>query len=206
MYARSSTIRGNPECLDAGIAYVRDKVMPAVGQMDGCVGLSMLVDRESGRCITTTAWADSEALRRSADAIRVLRLKAAEIMQGESEVDEWEIAVLHRMHGTHDGACVRLIWSRADPARMDEMVDAFRMSMIPRIEELPGFCSVSVMLDRANGRAATTVTYDDRDEMNRAQEQGMALRMDFHRQMGMEATEVAEFELVLAHLRVPETV
>jgi hypothetical protein len=206
MYARSSTIRGNPECLDAGIAYVRDKVMPAVGQMDGCVGLSMLCDREFGRCIVTTAWADSEALRRSADAIRVLRLKTAEIMQGDSEVDEWEIGVLHRMHGTHAGACVRLIWSRCDPTRMDEMIDEFRLGMIPRIEELPGFCSVSVMLDRTHGRAATTVTYDDRDSMNRAQEQGMALRMDFHRQMGMEATEVAEFELVLAHLRVPETV
>ena len=99
MYARSSTIRGNSECLDAGIAYVRDKVMPAVGQMDGCVGLSMLVDRESGRCIVTTAWADSEALRRSAEAIRVMRLKTAEIMQGDSEVNEWEIGVLHRMQG-----------------------------------------------------------------------------------------------------------
>ena len=40
MYARSTTVRGNPDAVDEGIAYVRDTVMPAVQQMDGCVGLS----------------------------------------------------------------------------------------------------------------------------------------------------------------------
>jgi quinol monooxygenase YgiN len=206
MYARSSTIRGNPERLDAGIAYVRDKVMPAVGQMDGCVGLSMLCEREFGRCIVTTAWADSEALRRSADAIKALRLKAAEIMQGESEVDEWEIAVMHRAHDTREGACARVVWSRCDPARMDSMIDTYRMGMLPRVEELPGFCSVSMMVDRAGGRVVRASIYDDRDDMIRTQEQAMDLRRAFHRQTGMEATEVAEFDVVLAHLRVPETV
>jgi quinol monooxygenase YgiN len=206
MYARSTTVRGKPEAVDDGIAYVRDKVMPAVQQMDGCVGLSMLCERETGRCIVTTAWADEEAMRRSAEGVVSMRQRAAEIMRGDAEVNEWEIAVLHRMHETPQDACVRLIWSQGDPAQMDRMIDAFRMTMISRIEELPGFCSVSVMVDRAKGRVATAVTYDNRDLMNRAQEQGMALRHEFNTRMGMEATEVAEFDLVLAHLRVPETV
>ena len=206
MYARSTTVRGNAQAMDDGIAYVRDKVMPAVQQMDGCVGLSMLAERETGRCIVTTAWADAEALHRSADGVMAMRARAAEIMGGDADVNEWEIAILHRMRETGDGACARVIWSRCDPGQMDRMIDAFRMSMISRIEELPGFCSVSCMVDRGTGRVATAVTYADRDSMNRAQEQGMALRTEFHRAMGMEATEVAEFDLVLAHLRVPETV
>ena len=206
MYARSSTVRGNPETVDDGMSYVRDKVMPAVQQMDGCVGLSMLADRESGRCIVTTAWADADALHRSAEGVMSMRNRFAEMMGGAAEVNEWEIAVLHRMHETHDGACARVIWSRCAPSDMDRMIDSFRMGMIPKIEELPGFCSVSVMVDRETGRVATAVGYDDRDAMNRAQEQAMALRHQFHTQMGMEMTEVAEFDLVLAHLRVPEMV
>ena len=206
MRARSTTVRGRRESVDDGIAYVRDTVMPAVQQMDGCIGLSMLADRMSGRCIVTTAWADAEALRGSAAGVAPLRQRAAEIMGGQVSVNEWEIAVLHRMHESGDGACTRVIWSRGDPARMDRVIDAFRMSMIARIEELPGFCSLSVMVDRANGRLATAVNYDDREQMNRAQEQGMALRHQFNSQMGLEATEVAEFDLAVAHLRVPETV
>jgi len=97
MYARSTTIHGNPQNLDEGIAFVRDTVMPAVQELDGCVGLSMLCDRDSGRCITTTAWADAEAMRRIADRVRDIRARAAEILGGVAEVDEWEIALLHRM-------------------------------------------------------------------------------------------------------------
>ncbi|MET0765182.1 MAG: hypothetical protein ABWY29_09975 [Blastococcus sp.] len=206
MYARSTTVRGNPEKLDDGIAYVRDKVMPAVQQMDGCVGLSMLVAHDSGRSITTTAWVDLAAMRRNAENIRPIREKTAELMGGSADVAEWEIAVLHRIHETHDGACARVIWTTGDPARVDETIDAFRMTMISRIEELPGFCSVSVMVDRQSGRSAIAVTYDDRDAMQQAQERGMALRREFNRHLGRETTEVAEFDVVLAHLRVPEKV
>ena len=83
MYARSTTVRGDPNSVDEGIAYVRDEVMPAVQRMDGCVGLSMLADRTSGRCIVTTAWADYDALRLSADGVKPMRQRAAEIMGGE---------------------------------------------------------------------------------------------------------------------------
>src|SRR5215217_8175489 len=56
MYARSTTIHGDPGSVDATTAYVRDEVMPAVRDMDGCVGLSMLTDSDTGRCIVTTSW------------------------------------------------------------------------------------------------------------------------------------------------------
>jgi len=206
MYARSTTVRGDPNSVDEGIAYIRDEVMPAVQRMDGCVGLSMLADRTSGRCIVTTAWADYDALRLSAEGVKPMRQRAGEIMGGEIAVNEWEIVVLHRMHEAREGACTRVIWSKGDPGQMDRVIDAFRMGMISRIEELPGFSSVSVMVDRARGRTATAVNYDNREQMNLAQEPGMALRHEFHQRMGLEAIEVAEFDLVLAHLRVPETV
>jgi quinol monooxygenase YgiN len=206
MYARSTTVRGTPEAMDDGIAYVRDKVMPTAGDMDGCVGLSMLADRESGRCVVTTSWADHEAMRRSADGVMALRRRAAEIMGGPAEVQEWEVAVMHRMHSAHHGACARVIWTEGDAAGLDQMVDNFRMGALPRVEELPGFCSASLMVDRDSGRAVVTVTYDSPQDMAASKDGGMAIRQEFNQQMNRSTTEVAEFELVLAHLRVPETV
>jgi heme-degrading monooxygenase HmoA len=206
MYARSTTVRGSPQSLDEGIAYLRDQVMPAVQGMDGCVGLSMLCDRDTGRSIATTAWQTEEAMHNSEGALHALRQRYADLMGGRPEVQEWEIAVLHRLHQAPDGACCRVIWSRGDPAEAQRVTDAFRMTLVPRMEELPGFCSVSLLVDRESGRSATAVVYESREAMNRATETARPMREEFNRQMGTEITEVAAFDLVLAHLRVPETV
>jgi quinol monooxygenase YgiN len=206
MYARSTTIRGNPQAMDDGIAYVRDKVMPEVQQMDGCVGLSMLVDRESGRCIVTTSWTDHEALRHSADGVVAMRQRAAEIMEGAAEVQEWEVALMHRLHSAHHGASARVIWHDGDPAGVDRMIDTFRMSVLPQLEELPGCCSASVMLDRGSGRSVVTTTYDSPQDMIAARDRAMQMRAEFMQQLLRTITEVAEFELVVAQLRLPETV
>ena len=206
MHARSTTIRGNPEAVEAGITYIRDRVMPAVQGMDGFIGLSMLVDRAGGRSIVTTAWSEADAMRGSAAGVKAMRRRAAEIMAGELEVEDWDIAVLHRKHPTHNGACAQVMWTSGEPGELDRLVDRFRMAMLPRMEELPGFVSVSLMIDRAGGRTATSVTYDCRQSMVEAEPPAMALRQEFARDLGLDVTEVAAFDVALAHLRVPETV
>ena len=206
MYARSSTVRGNAESIDAATTYLRDKLMPAVTGLDGFVGLSMLADRDTGRCIATTAWRDEPAMHDSESPLHQLRARFGEILGGRPEVQEWEIAALHRRRPSPDGAWCRMIWSRGNPADGQWAMDAFRTSLLPRMTELPGFCSVSVLIDRETGRAATATVYADRDAMNRATQPALSMREAFAQQMGGEITEVAELELVLAHLRVPETV
>jgi hypothetical protein len=48
--------------------------------------------------------------------------------------------------------------------------------------------------------------YEDRHAMHYSKGQAQAMREEFTEHMGMHITEVAEFDVVLAHLRVPETV
>jgi quinol monooxygenase YgiN len=206
MYARSTTTRGNPQMIDDAIAYLRDEVMPAVTAMDGCIGLSMMCDRDSGRCIATSAWDSEEAMHNSESGMHDMRMRYAQTMGSEPEVQEWEIAVLHRKHTAPEGAACRVLWSRGDPATADNVLETFRMAMLPKMEELPGFCSVSLLVNRETGVATTATVYESRDSMNRATEMAKPMREEFTRQMGGEITEVAEFDLVLAHLRVPETV
>jgi len=206
MYARSTTTRGNPQMIDDAIAYLRDEVMPAVTAMDGCIGLSMMCDRDSGRCIATSAWDSEEAMHNSESGMHDMRMRYAQMMGSEPEVAEWEIAVLHRKHTAPEGAACRVLWSRGDPATADNVLETFRMAMLPKMEDLPGFCSVSLLINRETGMATSATVYESRDSMNRATEMAKPMREEFTRQMGGEITEVAEFDLVLAHLRVPETV
>ena len=206
MYARTNTVRTDPRTIDEGIANVRDEVMPLVQGMDGCIGLSMLVDPDSGRCIVTTAWRTEEAMHASEEGVRASRERAAQIFGEMPTVAEWEIAVLHRMHETGDGARTRVIWGHTEPGHMDDLLSTFRMTTMPKMEELPGFASCNMMVNRGTGHTALAVTYDRPETMQQANDRAAELRREGSAAMGMEIDEVAEFELVLAHLRVPETV
>jgi quinol monooxygenase YgiN len=206
MYARSTTMRVRPEAVDDLTAFVRDDVMPMVTQLGGCVGVSALSDRETGRCIITSAWENQDAMHASADQVRPSRERAAERFGATPEVQEWEIAVLHRAHRAGDGACARVTWARTDAAHLDRVTDAYRESLMPWWEETPGFCSNSLMVDRRDGRCASAVVFEDRAAMAGTRDQFTTLREEFASRMGMEILEVAEFDLALAHLRVPETV
>ena len=206
MYARSTTMRVRPEAVDDLTAFVRDDVMPMVTQLDGCVGVSALSDRETGRCIITSAWETQDAMHASAERVRPSRERAAERFGATPEVQEWEIAVLHRAHRAGDGACARVTWARTDAAHLDRVTDAYRESLMPWWEETPGFCSNSLMVDRRDGRCASAVVFEDRAAMAGTRDQFTTLREEFASRMGMEILEVAEFDLALAHLRVPETV
>src|SRR4051795_13469537 len=108
MHAGSTTFRGEPGAIADGIAHVQDEVLPAVRQMDGCIGLSMLVDRHTGRCIVTTSWEGAETMRRSAEAVGSIRETIRTVHALETEVVEWEIGVLHRVREAPDGAAGRV--------------------------------------------------------------------------------------------------
>ena len=182
----------------------RDEVMPALGAMAGCVGMSLLTDRESGRCIATTAWENMAAMHASADQVRPLRARAAKAFSATTSVDEWQIAALHRDHSSGDGACVRATWLKARPDQLDQTVEFYKATVLPEIEQLDGFCSTSLMSDRATGRAVVSTTYDSKDAMERSRDAARSLRTALLRDLGADQLDVGEFELAIARLRVPE--
>jgi quinol monooxygenase YgiN len=205
VFARSTTVHANPASIDDGVEMVRAEVLPQVMQMDGCTGLSMMIDRDSGMCIVTTAWATADAMRASAAQVLPLRDRAAEVLGGEPpSVESWEIAMMHRERAAHEGACVRVGWLRVDPDRVDEMVEGFKHDALPRVEQLEGFVSGSLMVDRSTGRAVTSLCYESRDALDANRDEAQRIRDEGTAQMGVEVMDIREFELALAHLRVPE--
>ena len=104
MFARSTTINGDSGAIDAGIAYVRDQVMPMLSEMPGLRGAVddgrprvRPRDRHDLLGVAATRWTPRRPMSRDA------RAKAAEIMGGTPVVDEWEIAMMHREHEARDG-------------------------------------------------------------------------------------------------------
>ena len=202
MYARSTTIMGDPGSIQAGIDHVRDEILPTVTGMDGCLGMSLVVDRETGRCIATTSWETEEAISASRGPVTALRSRAAEILGGTSVVEEWEVAAMHRDHTSHEGCACRITWTKARD--LDTTVDFWRGTLLPRFEAMDGFCSASMLIDRAGGRTCGTVTFDSQAALEASRDKAATIRETAAREVGVEFLDIAEFELALAHLRVPE--
>ena len=205
MYARVTTIDADRQLLDAGAGYVRDEAMPMARRAEGCLGLSMLADRATGRCIVTTSWQDEEAVRASRADIAAFRDGTAGALGGEPRVEEWQIAAMHRVHEQHSGACSRVTWLRTAPGAVQRAVDAVRLSLMPKLDDLPGFCSVSVLTRPEDATAVATVSYDSWADLQEAAEGAREFREEFAPSLGIEVLDSADVDLLVAHLRVPET-
>jgi len=198
VYARSTTFNGMPSNIDAGIAFVENEVAPMLERIEGCRGLSMLVDRVTGQCIATSSWESEEAMRASDEQLRPIRDRGRDILGGSMQVDEWEIAVMHR---THHGECCRVSWLQGD---VDAMSEILRVGILPELEQTSGFCSASLLVNRSAGLGCATTVWESRAAMEESRASADEMRSRAADEARGEIVEVHEFDLAYAHLHVPE--
>jgi hypothetical protein len=205
MFVRTTEMQADPAKIDDGIAVVRDEIFPSVSDMSGCIGMSLLVNRGSARCIATTAWRSEADMRQSAEMVMPLRDRAEQSLGGRgTEVHQWEVAAVHRDHATPEGACARLTWLSGDPGTADRAIDTYKMAVLPRLSELAGFCSASLMIDRAAGRVVGTAVFDSRADLDATRDAAKGLRERVASELGATVDNVEEMEMAFAHLHVPE--
>jgi heme-degrading monooxygenase HmoA len=203
MYARTTVIRGDKKGIGEGMAYIRDEAMPQMRSMDGFVGISMLAEGVTGRCIVTSAWADAGAMEKHAEKMGQMRGRLVQSFHGEPDVDEWEIAVVHRVNPAGDGGHAHVTWARGD--QMEKLVEGYKNTLLPELEQLPGFRSISIMVDRDGGRLVSTVTFESPETLTRNRARAHELGDGLAAELGAEVTDRAEMDLLMAHLHVPET-
>lgn len=95
MYSRVITTK-SPPVDDAGpaVQFIRDVLLPASQGMDGYRGYVALFDKEKGKSITVTLWADEASEQRSDEPSRAARNQAVAAVGGEVvSVEQFEVAV-----------------------------------------------------------------------------------------------------------------
>jgi hypothetical protein len=204
MYAHSTTLSTDPSRVDDAVQFVQDEVLPAVTGLDGCLGLSLLLHRGHGRLVATTAWEDVGCMRASGERRRFA--ERDDLFLTRPEQQEWEIAVVHRARPVRPGAWARVAWMIGDPYDVDLQVDVYRMLAVPVLDEIDGFCSASLLIDRRAGRGVSSVTYENRAALDAGREQAVRMRKEAVSLTGVQVERSLEMQVALAHLRVPETV
>jgi len=198
VFARSTTFHGRPENVDAGIRYVENEAGPMLEKIDGCRGLSFIVDRAAGQCIATSSWDDEDAMLASGEQLHTIRERGRDILGGSMQIDTWEIAVMHR---THHGECCRVSWLEGD---LEAMTSVFRMAILPELEETAGFCSASLLVNRTSGIGCATTCWESRTAMGASRKAADQMRNRAADDAGGSILDVREYELAYAHLHVPQ--
>ena len=77
---------------------------------------------------------------------------------------------------------------------------------LPALEELEGFCSASLLVDRASGRGVAAATFDNAGAIEENKDQLDRIKATGSQEANAEVLDQCDLELAVAHLRVPELV
>ena len=88
----------------------------------------------------------------------------------------------------------------------DAAIEYFKSTILPDSEAFEGFCSMSLLVDRATGRGVSCTTFDSREAMERSRGDAESLKETRMKEAGATELDECEFEVAFAHLRVPELV
>ncbi len=161
MFTRTNTFEASPARLDDGLSFARDKVAPLVATLAGNRGMSVLLARDTGRCMVNSVWMTKEAMLASDTSLSSLREEGGRILGTPAAVEEWEIALMHERHPVEVGCGLRVTRVTFDPADADAVIDTIRTTTIPSLELLPGFCRMTFLIDRSGGKAMGIASFED---------------------------------------------
>ena len=135
---------------DAGIEFVKNEAGPMLDRIDGCRGLSMLVDRETGQCIATAQWESESAMQAADEQLPDPRTRPdilgapCRSTSGRSSPCTAPITAVWPLSWLQGGdldAMTERSGSDPSPARPD-----------------PGFCSASLLVNRSTGLGCATTS------------------------------------------------
>jgi heme-degrading monooxygenase HmoA len=169
MHVRVNTIKGATD-IDAGVAFLREKVVPKLNQQQGFRGLTASGDRSSGTVGVLTLWETEENMRASESAASKVRQEALGVIGGEVTVETFEQVVADVGDPPPAEGCSLLVRRvKMDPARVEDNIAYFKSEIVPRMKAAPGFRGVRNMIDRASGEGVVGTVWDDEASMKAAE-------------------------------------
>jgi heme-degrading monooxygenase HmoA len=199
MFARVNNVTGAKD-IDAGVAYLRDKVVPELQGQKGFQGLTMSGNRSTNEVGILGLWATLEDLEASDSTVAKLRKEAMNALGGEITVATME-QVVAEVTQPQDmvGHPLRIVRVKMDAAKVDEHVEFFRSTVLPELKATKGFLAVRNMVDRKTGNGSVGTIWTDEQSML-ANEATAEERRQLALARGVEISEPNYRTVLLSHL------
>ncbi|MEU6552153.1 hypothetical protein ABZ915_17985 [Streptomyces sp. NPDC046915] len=165
MFVRSIYATGDPAKIDAAIRALNSEGRDLLEERPGYRGAGVFVDRVLGKLLAVSWWESEEARRNSDEVMRERRGALLGPFAGTLAVDNAEVAVLHEIRQPRVGGGLRITRLEFEPADADLLADAFRASVVPRLEAMAGLARAALFIDRERGRGLVWALFTDRESL-----------------------------------------
>lgn len=203
MYARYTTVRGDPDKIDAAIEYVDGPCRAEVEATPGNLGFAVIADPDGGRIIGASYWDSAESLRASESALAGTRDQAASALRGRLEgIENFEVTLGLRRSIPERGALVRLARLRVDPARVGDAISLMREETAPRVKGADGLCSFQQLLDRETGAGVVVSCWETKEAAEAFWPVAQRLRERASERAGVRFEQLDDFVMIRSTVRL----
>lgn len=173
MYLRVTAFKSDAAKLEAGIAYFKDKVVPAMKKGPGFLGATCVVDRGKATGAASTLWESVEAMNKAEQLGQQARIDSEESTGLEVvDVDRFEITALEMVGTTRDlPSYTRITTAYGNPEKLEKTTEVLHKEIIPKLRQQPGFKAFASGVNRMTGRGFTSsswATPEQREASNAA--------------------------------------
>jgi heme-degrading monooxygenase HmoA len=201
MYGRITRIQIPPDAVDKGIAYFKEKVMPAARSAPGNAGAVLLVDRKNGTAVGITLWETTDALNASEQFGVTSRTGSAAATGGSViNVERYQQVLADRAQPARAGAFVRLNTLAGRPDKIDNLI-RFMEQQLPVIRAQKGYRALLMNIDRMAGRSMVSTVWDTLADLEASEPKVSGLRRDAAGVAGAADVRVEIFETAFAEIK-----
>jgi hypothetical protein len=202
MYLRATRLQSPPDAIDKGIAYFKEKVVPAAKAAPGNAGAVLLVDRKTGSALGLTLWETAHALSASEQMGITSRTQSAAATGGSIvNVERFEQVIAERTQPAQAGTFVRLNTVAGAPEKIDNAIKFIQKQVLPELKAQKGYRGLIMNVDRMTGRSTVSTIWDTLADLEASELKVRGLRRDAADAAGAADVKVEIFEAAFAEVK-----
>lgn len=202
MFARYTTVRGDPGKIEAAVEYADGEARAAVEATPGNLGFAVLTDPANGRLIGASYWDSRESMSEAETALAETRSTAASTAGGEVSMERFEVMIGFRHSIPGRGAAARLSRLQVEPARVDELITRIREEAVPQVKGADGLCSFQLLLDRDTGSGMIVSSWEESADTEAFWPTAQQLRARATEQVGVRFLDIEDYTMVRTTVRL----
>ncbi|TMD38132.1 MAG: hypothetical protein E6I89_07640 [Chloroflexi bacterium] len=207
MFLRATRVQSPPDAIEKGIAYFKEKVVPAAKATPGNAGAVLLVDRKTGSAVGLTLWETAQALSASEQMGITSRTQSAAAMGGSIvNVERFEQVIQERTQPPKAGTFVRLNTVVGVPEKVDNAIKFVQNQVLPELKAQKGYRGLIMNVDRMTGRSIVSTIWDTLADLEASEVKASGLRRDAAAAAGAADIKVEIFEAAFAEIKQPARV